>query len=118
MRRWDVLAAACIEGYKARGVSKDYITHVERELERWGAWLKRRRPRPRLEEIPPDFHVRFVQGRTAFKAKATVYGVISKMRDFGDYLVSQGVWKDNPLKWMQGPKLTPFLHLSSMLTKI
>jgi len=108
MRRWDALAAAYIEEYKARGVSEDYITHVEREIERWGAWLKRRRPRPRLEEISPDLHVRFVQDRTAFKAKSTVYGVISKMRGFGDYLVRQGVWADNPLKWMHGPKLTPY----------
>lgn len=107
MRRWDVLADAYIEEYKARGVSEDYITHVEREVERWGAWLKRRRPKPRLEEISPDLHVRFVQDRTAFRAKSTVYGVISKMRGFGDYLVAQGVWTDNPLKWMQGPKLTP-----------
>ena len=86
MRRWDALADAYIEEYKARGVSGDYITHVQREVERWGGWLKRRRPRPRLEEISPDFHVRFIQDRTAFKAKSTVYGVISKMRGFGDFL--------------------------------
>lgn len=108
MRRWDALADAYIEEYKARGVSEDYIQHVEREIERWGAWLKRRRPRPLLEEISPDLHVRFLQDRTAFRAKSTVYGVISKMRGFGDYLVAHGVWSDNPLKWMQGPKLTPY----------
>ena len=37
MRRWDALADAYIEEYKARGVSEDYITHVQREVERWGA---------------------------------------------------------------------------------
>jgi hypothetical protein len=47
MRRWDALADAYIEEYKARGVSEDY-------------------------------------------------------------LVREGVWSDNPLKWMQGPKLTPY----------
>ncbi len=98
MRRWDALADAYIEVYKARGVSEDYITHVQREIERWGNWLKRRRPRPRLEEIPPDLHVRFIQDRTAFKAKSTVYGVLSKMRGFGDFLVAEGIWSDNPLK--------------------
>jgi site-specific recombinase XerD len=108
MRRWDGLADGYIEEYKARGVSEDYITHVQREIERWGAWLKRRRPRPRLEEISPDLHVRYVQDRTAFRARSTVYGAISKMRGFGDYLVTRGVWPDNPLKWMQGPKLTPY----------
>lgn len=108
MRRWDGLAGAYIEEYRARGVGDAYVTHVERELERWGAWLKRRRPRPRLEEISPELHVRYLQGRTAFRAKATVYGVISKMRGFGDYLVAQRIWADNPLRWMQAPKLTPY----------
>jgi integrase/recombinase XerD len=111
MRRWDALADAYIEEFKARGVSGDYIAHVQREVERWGSWLKRRRPKPRLEEISADWHVRYVQDRTVFRAKSTVYGVISKMRGFGDYLVSQGVWNDNPLKWMQGPKLTPYHRL-------
>ncbi len=116
MRRWDALADAYIEEYKARGVSEDYISHVEREVERWGAWLKRRRPKPRLEEISPDLHVRYVQDRTAFKAKSTVYGVISKMRGFGDFLVAQGVWTDNPLKWMQGPKLTPYHRMPKRIS--
>jgi len=111
MRRWDALAGAYIEEYRARGVGEAYVTHVERELERWGAWLKRRRPRPQLEAIPVDLHVRYLQDRTAFRAKATVYGVLSKMRGFGDYLVGQGVWADNPLKWLQGPKLTPYHRL-------
>ena len=111
MRRWDALAGAYIEEYRARGVGEAYVTHVERELERWGAWLKRRRPRPRLEEISADLHVRYLQDRTAFRAKATVYGVLSKMRGFGDYLVRQGIWADNPLKWLQGPKLTPYHRL-------
>lgn len=108
MRRWDALADAYIEEYKARGVSEDYISHVGREIERWGAWLKRRRPKPKLDSIAADLHVRYVQDRTAFRARTTVYGVISKMRGFGDYLVLQGIWRENPLKWMQGPKVTPY----------
>ena len=54
MRRWDALAGAYIEEYRARGVGDSYVTNVEREMERWGAWLKRRRPKPRLEEISAD----------------------------------------------------------------
>lgn len=108
MRRWDSLVDAYIEAYMARGISAAYIEHVHRELERWGSWLKRRRPRPRLEEISPDLHVRYIQERTAFRAKSTVAGVMSKMRGFGDQLVGQGIWTDNPLRWMNGPKLTPY----------
>jgi integrase/recombinase XerC len=108
MRRWDGLLDAYIEESAARGLSGGYVETTRRELERWGAWLKRRRPRPRLEEISPDLHVRYIQERTVFRSKATVYGVLSKMRCFGDYLVCDGTWTDNPLKWMQGPKLTPY----------
>jgi site-specific recombinase XerD len=33
------------------------------------------------------------------------------MRGFGDYLVRQGLWKINPLRWMKGPKVTPYSRL-------
>lgn len=108
MRRWDSLVEAYIEEYVARGLSEAYVQHIQRELERWGSWLKRRRPKPRLEEVSADLHVRYLQERTAFRAKSTVYGALSKMRGFGDYLAGQGIWADNPLKWMQGPKVTPY----------
>ena len=111
MRRWDALTETYIKECVARGLTEGYVFNIQTELERWGNWLKRRRPRPRLEEIPPDYHVRFIQERTAFRAKATVSGVISKMRCFGDFLVAQGVWPDNPLTWMQGPKLTPYRRM-------
>lgn len=116
MRRWDTLAESYIQECGARGLTEAYVFHLQTELERWGNWLKRRRPKPRLEEIPPDFHVCFIQERTAFRAKATVSGVISKMRCFGDYLVAQGVWADNPLRWMQGPKLTPYHRMPKRIS--
>lgn len=116
MRRWDALLDAYIQGYEARGIGASYIHNVRSEVERWGNWLKRRRPKPRLEEISADLHVRYIQERTAFRAKATVAGVISKMRGYGDYLVAQGVWNDNPLKWMQGPKLTPYHRMPKRIS--
>jgi integrase/recombinase XerC len=69
-----------------------------------------------LEEISADLHVRFVQERTAFRAKATISGVMSKMRGFGDYLVSEGIWTDNPLKWLHGPKLTPYHRMPQRIS--
>ena len=111
MRRWDSCVDAYIEEYVARGISGAFVKHVQCELDRWGSWLKHRRPKPQLEEVSPDLHVRYIQQRTAFRAKSTVSGVISKMRGFGDFLVREDVWRDNPLKWMQGPKLTPYHRL-------
>jgi len=108
MRRWDGLVETYIKEYEARGIHPATIYSVHRELDRWGNWLKRRRPKPRLEEMDPDLLVRYIQIRTPFKSKSTIYSVMSRMRGMGDFLVRQGVWISNPLKWMQGPKITPY----------
>ena len=46
MRRWDALTETYIKECVARGLSVDYVFHMQTELERWGNWLKRRRPKP------------------------------------------------------------------------
>jgi integrase/recombinase XerC len=33
------------------------------------------------------------------------------MRGFGDYLVRQGLWTVSPLRWMKGPKVSPYSRL-------
>ncbi len=108
MRRWDTLLDAYIEEYETRGIHPQTIDNAHRELMRMGNWMKRRRPKPRLEDIGPELLTRYIQHRTPFKSKATIYSVMSHMRCFGNYLVRQGAWLDNPLKWMHGPKVTPY----------
>lgn len=105
MRRWDRLVEQYMEEYVARGVCEETAAAVQRELDRWGTWLKHRRPRPSLEAVNSDLVIRYVQGRTAFRAKATVSSTMSVMRGMGDFLVRQGVWGMNPLRWLHGPKL-------------
>jgi site-specific recombinase XerD len=70
--------------------------------------MKRCRPRPKLEEIDAPLITRFIRASTPFKAKSTVYGTLSTMRCMGEYLVREGVWQANPMRWMKGPKLTPY----------
>lgn len=108
MRRWDTLAEGYIQEYEARGVNPATVENAHRELMRMGSWMKRRRPKPRLESIGAELLTRYIQDRTPFKSKSTVYSLISRLRCFGDYLVRQGVWLENPLKWMHGPKVTPY----------
>lgn len=107
MRRWDRLVELFLEEYAARGVAADTVANVTRELNRWGIWLKTRRPRPRLEDVGPDLLVRYVQARTVFKAKATVGTTVWILRAMGEFLVNAGIWSTNPLRWMRGPKLRP-----------
>ena len=107
MKRWDSL----VEGYtgqcEQRGVGQDWVSGLRSELDRWGCWLKRRRPKPKLEEVDGQMLIAYIRRRTHFHAKATVSGVASKLRCMGEYLVGQGIWRQNPMRWIRGPKLDP-----------
>ncbi|MFZ0553517.1 MAG: tyrosine-type recombinase/integrase [Steroidobacteraceae bacterium] len=111
MRHWDRLVEGYLEEYRARGICQATVAHTGARLADWGCWLKSRRPRPQLEAIDTELHVRYIESRSAFRAKATVYGTLSTMRGFGEYLLRQGVWTQNPLRWMKGPKITPYSRL-------
>jgi len=106
MRRWDRLLDSYLEEYRAKGVSPQTIAYTEALLNRWGRWLKGRRPRVGIEEIDADMLTRYIGKRASFRSKAPVSATLSSMRGFGDYLVHQGLWKINPLRWMKGPKVT------------
>lgn len=111
MRRWDRLVDGYMEEYRARGVSPQSVAYTQARLDRWGRWLKRRRPRVAIERIDAELLTRYLASCSSFRAKATVYATLSTLRGFGDSLVRQGLWKLNPLRWMKGPKVTPYSRL-------
>ncbi len=108
MRRWDRLLDSYIEEYRARGVCQESVAATESRLHRWGHWLKKRRPRVAIEQVGAELISQYIASCASFRSKATVYGTLSTMRGFGDYLVRQGVWKISPLRWMKGPKVSPY----------
>lgn len=116
MRSWDNLVEQYIEEYFARGINPSTIDNVRRELDRLGAWLKSRRPKPRLETINSDLLIDYIKVRSAFKSKSTIYGTVSRMRGMGDFLVRQEVWASNPLRWIQGPKVTPYHRMPKRIS--
>jgi site-specific recombinase XerD len=111
MRRWERLLDTYMDEYRARGVSEASVSHTESRLERWGRWLKKRRPRVSIEHIGVDLITNYIASCASFRSKSTVYSTLSTMRGFGDFLVRQGLWKLNPLRWMKGPKVTPYSRL-------
>jgi integrase/recombinase XerC len=117
MRRWDRLLDSYIEEYRARGVSGASAAMNAARLDRWGRWLKARRPRVGIERIDAEMITRYIESCSTFRAKATVYGTLSTMRGFGDYLVRQGLWTINPLRWMKGPKVTPYARLPKRIDR-
>jgi site-specific recombinase XerD len=107
MQRWDRLVEEYLAQLDSRGVSIDHVRGVRRELERLGAWLKRRRGRPHLEQVGAEELIIYLRNRTAFRAKGTLSSILSILRCWGNYLVEQGIWSSNPLRWMRGPQLRP-----------
>lgn len=111
MRRWDGLLDGYLEELRARELAAATVVQFQRELDRWGSWLKHRRPRPSLEKVDSDLVIDYLRRRTRFRAKATVSGTMSILRGMGDYLVRQEIWQSNPLRWMRGPKLDWRTHM-------
>jgi site-specific recombinase XerD len=106
-----------IEEYRARGINPATVAHTAATLDRWGRWLKQRRPRVAIERIDADLITRYIASCSTFRAKATVYGTLSMMRGFGDYLVREGLWTVSPLRWMKGPKVTPYSRLPKRIDR-
>ncbi len=117
MRRWDRLLDIYMEEYRARGVSEATVGHTESRLLRWGRWLKKRRPRVSIEQIGVDLITTYIAIGGSFRSKSTVYSTLSTMRGFGDFLVRQGLWKLNPLRWMKGPKVSPYSRLPNRIDR-
>ena len=44
------------------------------------------------ERVDSDLPIRYIRGRSAYKAKATVSSIMSVMRGMGEFLVRRGVW--------------------------
>jgi integrase/recombinase XerD len=76
-----------------------------------------------LEEVTAEHVTQYLASFGKFRAKATQYGMMSRMRQIGDFLVEEHVWRENPLCWMRGPRLDrrhrlPRRISDSTLTKI
>jgi site-specific recombinase XerD len=115
MRGWDRLLDGYLAECSARGLADGSIAGMSSALNQWGSWLKRCRPRTQLESIDAALITRYMRSRASFHAKATTYHTFSAMRGMGEYLVREGVWQANPMRWMQGPKMTPYHRLPARL---
>lgn len=105
MRRWDNLVDGFLKEYAVRDISINQVRNRERELAKFGIWLKRRKPTPKIEDIDLDLIHEYIKSRTTFLSKASSCAIIGALRSMGDYLVENGLWLQNPLRWITGPKL-------------
>ncbi len=107
MKRWDEMVDGYMEWCRGRGLGEGTLRKRRDELDRWGNWMKRRRPRLELEQVDHEVLREYLGRRTKFHAKSTVAGVASELRCMGEYLVMEGVWRKNAMRWIRGPRLDP-----------
>jgi len=110
MVTWDGVADGFLRQCESRGLSVATVKLRQRELDRFGLWLKRRRPKVGVDAVGMEQIVDYVRARTRFRSKSTVSGTVSILRCMGSYLVQEGVWQKNPLRWIKGPRVIPNGH--------
>ena len=69
MRRWDRLQGSYVEEYRARKVSPEAVAYTESRLDRWGRWLKKRRPRIAIEHIDAETITHYISNYTSFRRR-------------------------------------------------
>jgi len=123
MRRWDQLTEKFRKTLEVRGLVASTIKGQIREMERWGLHLKRQRPWVKLEEVGREQIEPYLIKRCRFKAKSTRNSILSHVRRIGKFLVSEGIWLENPMRWIHGPRRNgrqklPRTVSKSVLTKL
>lgn len=117
MYHWENLVEKYLRDMKICGLSRNYIEGTEYELDKFGVWLRKRKPKPGIGDINAEHITGYMKSRTAFSSKSTVSGIVSKLRRWGEFLVKEGYWLKNPLRWMRGPKIDHRSHLPKTIGK-
>jgi len=105
MKRWDGLKDRFMEVYESRGLAASTVQLMSHEWDRWGCFLKNRRPRPRLEDVSAQMITEYIGRRSKFMAESTQRSVMSRMRLIGEFFVQEDIWRMNFLRWMKGPRV-------------
>ena len=117
MRRWDGLVDGYVKECEVRGLEASTLKGRRAELDRCGTWLKHRRPKVNLEELNSELLIRYLRTRSAFRSRSTVAQAVSTLRGMGEYLVGQGIWMKNPMRWIRGPRMDPRMSLPRRIGK-
>ena len=105
MKRWDSLKDRFMEVYEARGLAVSTVEQMSHEWDRWGCFLKNRRPRPKLNDVDAKMITEYISRRCKFLADSTQRSVMSRMRMIGESFVDENIWRINFLRWMKAPRV-------------
>jgi len=115
MKKYDALVEDYVRLCEFRKIGKHTIYTRRREIEKFGLWVKRKRPRPKLEDVNAEIIINYLKAQSTCRARSTVQGKFSNLRCFFEFLVEENVWHKNPLKWIRGPKMIVNSHIPKSL---
>lgn len=108
MNRWESTLSEYMEELEVRGLVEQSKLRISGEISKFGMWLRQGKPKPRIEEIGMEKITMYLKRRSKFKSRSTISSHISTLRCFGEFLVRKGLWRENPLKWLKGPKILAY----------
>ncbi|MCM2349646.1 MAG: hypothetical protein NDI69_06470 [Bacteriovoracaceae bacterium] len=79
-----------LKEYAVRDISINQVRNRERELAKFGIWLKRRKLTPKIEDIDLDLIHEYIKSRTTFLSKASSCAIIGALRSTGGFLLRMG----------------------------
>lgn len=113
----DGLKSRYLRYCEMRGLAETTVYMRGLEIDKFYGWISRQRPFIKLEDMKGEEMISYIKSRSVFRSKVTVYGVVSRLRDFGEYLLRKGLWVENPLRWIKGPHIDPNRKLPSGIGK-
>ena len=106
MKNWNFLVDSYIRYCEMRGLEQSTLKTRERELNKFGLWLKGKGFRSKkIGDVNEQHILLYIKNVCQYKAKATTFGKISHLNGFGEWLCLEGYWKKNPIKWIERPKI-------------
>lgn len=106
MRNWSNYVDSYIRYCEMRGLEKSTTNQRERELTKFGLWLKGKSYKLKsIKELDEKHVINYIKLSCQYKAKATTFGKLSVLNGFGEWLCIEGHWQKNPIQWIERPKL-------------
>src|SRR4030042_6007039 len=85
----DGLKSLYLRYCEMRGLAETTVYMRGLEIDKFYGWISRQRPFIKLGDMKGEEMISYIKSRSVFRSKVTVYGVDSRLRDFGDFFFAR-----------------------------
>jgi len=79
MRRWEGLSEEYVTEGRTRGLAESTLKTWTNELAKFGAWGRRRKPQPAIEEVDGDLIVRYIRKRLILVVRSRPFYIVGHL---------------------------------------